>query len=67
VQPGLGQQQVRNCSAGHAKQQRFALKKEEVWDWRFKPRPGIASMFSVTFGTEGKVPPPAWATTRAKR
>ena len=54
VQPGLGQQEVRNLLGRPAKQQRFDLKKEEVWDWRFK-NGQESRMFSVTFNTEGKV------------
>jgi len=54
VQPGLGQQEVRNLLGRPAKQQRFDLKKEEVWDWRFK-NGQESKMFSVTFNTEGKV------------
>jgi outer membrane protein assembly factor BamE (lipoprotein component of BamABCDE complex) len=54
VQPGLNQQEVRNLLGRPAKQQRFDLKKEEVWDWRFK-NGQESKMFSVTFNTEGKV------------
>ncbi len=54
VQPGLSQQEVRNLLGRPAKQQRFDLKKEEVWDWRFK-NGQESRMFSVTFNTEGKV------------
>lgn len=54
VQPGLGQQEVRNILGRPAKQQRFDLKKEEVWDWRFK-NGQESKIFSVTFNTEGKV------------
>lgn len=54
VQPGLGQQEVRNILGRPAKQQRFDVKKEEVWDWRFK-NGQESKMFSVTFNTEGKV------------
>lgn len=54
VQPGLGQQEVRNLLGRPAKQQRFDLKKEEVWDWRFK-NGQESKMFSVTFSSEGKV------------
>ena len=54
VQPGLGQLEVRNLLGRPAKQQRFDLKKEEVWDWRFK-QGQESKMFSVTFNAEGKV------------
>jgi hypothetical protein len=36
VTPGMDKLQVRKLLGRHAKQQRFDLKKEEVWDWRFK-------------------------------
>ncbi len=32
----------------------YALKKEEVWDWRWQDGPQ-KKVFSVTFDTEGKV------------
>ncbi len=54
VQPGLGQQEVRNLLGRPAKQQRFDLKKEEVWDWRFK-NGQESKIFSVTFNTAGQV------------
>jgi outer membrane protein assembly factor BamE (lipoprotein component of BamABCDE complex) len=54
VVPGLDQQQVRNLLGRPAKTQRFDLKKEEVWDWRFKPGQE-ARIFSVTFSSDGKV------------
>jgi outer membrane protein assembly factor BamE (lipoprotein component of BamABCDE complex) len=54
VQPGLGQQEVRKLLGRPAQQQRFDLKKEEVWDWRFKLGQE-SKLFSVTFNTEGKV------------
>lgn len=54
VQPGLGQQEVRNILGRPAKQQRFDLKKEEVWDWRFK-NGQESKIFSVTFNTAGQV------------
>jgi outer membrane protein assembly factor BamE (lipoprotein component of BamABCDE complex) len=55
VKPGLTQQQVRKLLGRPAKTQRFALRIEEVWDWRFKQNGHDAKMFSVTFGADGAV------------
>jgi outer membrane protein assembly factor BamE (lipoprotein component of BamABCDE complex) len=54
VTAGLGQQEVRNILGRPAKQQRFDLKKEEIWDWRFKDGQ-MSKIFSVTFDVNGKV------------
>ena len=35
--------------------QRFDLKNEDVWDWRFKQHGQDSKLFSVTFGPDGKV------------
>jgi hypothetical protein len=35
--------------------QRYELKNEEVWDWRFKQHGQDAKLFSVTFGDDGRV------------
>ncbi len=54
VLPGQDAGQVRQLLGRPAKMQRFDLKDEEVWDWRF--RDGQASrIFSVTFGGDGRV------------
>jgi len=54
VLPGLDTLQVRQLLGRPAKTQRFTLKNEEVWDWRY--RDGQASrIFSVTFGADGRV------------
>jgi outer membrane protein assembly factor BamE (lipoprotein component of BamABCDE complex) len=55
VKPGLGQQEVRNILGRPAKTMPFALKQEEVWDWRFKQHGQESKMFSVTFDATGKV------------
>jgi hypothetical protein len=34
---------------------RYDLKKEEVWDWRFKEGGQISKIFSVTFDAAGLV------------
>lgn len=55
VKPGLSQQEVRNLLGRPAKTMPFALKQEEVWDWRFKQNGQESKMFSVTFDAAGKV------------
>jgi outer membrane protein assembly factor BamE (lipoprotein component of BamABCDE complex) len=55
VKPGLTQAQVRVLLGRPAKTQRFDLKNEEVWDWRFKENGQTSRMFSVTFDASGKV------------
>ncbi len=54
VTPGMEQSQVRRLLGRPAKMQRFALKKQEAWDWRYASG-GEAKMFSVTFDESGKV------------
>ena len=54
IQPGMSQLEVRNRLGKPAKMQRFDLKQEEVWDWRFKPQQE-SRMFSVTFDLQGRV------------
>ena len=55
VVPGLSQPEVRKLLGRPAKTMPFALKKEEVWDWRFKQHGQQSKMFSVTFDAIGKV------------
>ncbi len=55
VLPGLSQHEVRKLLGRPAKTMPFALKKEEVWDWRFKQHGQESKMFSVTFDAAGKV------------
>lgn len=55
VQPGLTQQQVRELLGRPAKTVPYALKNEEVWDWRFKQNGQQSKLFSVTFAADGKV------------
>jgi SmpA / OmlA family len=54
VRPGLDKTEVRRLLGRPAKSQTFALKQEEVWDWRYlngqQPR-----IFSVTFDLNGRV------------
>ena len=54
VEPGWNQAQVRRLLGLPAKTQRFELKQEEVWDWRFAEGQEN-KRFSVTFDTLGRV------------
>ena len=54
VTPGLDKQQVRRLLGKPAKMQSYALKGEEVWDWRFLSGPE-GRVFSVTFDADGRV------------
>ena len=54
VTPGLDTQQVRRLLGRPAKTQRYALKQQEVWDWRFADG-NETKIFSVTFDREGRV------------
>jgi outer membrane protein assembly factor BamE (lipoprotein component of BamABCDE complex) len=53
VVPGLTRDEVRRMLGKPAKMQRFELKRQEVWDWRYQDRD--AKMFSVTFDDNGRV------------
>ena len=55
VKPGQTQQDVRNSLGRPAKVVPYALKQEEVWDWRFKPEGQESKLFSVTFDNKGTV------------
>ena len=54
VLPGLDKAQVRRLLGQPAKTQSYALKQEEVWDWRFADA-AEAKVFSVSFDLNGKV------------
>jgi hypothetical protein len=54
VLPGTPANQVRRLLGKPAKTQRYALKQEEVWDWRFIDGQE-SKIFSTTFDTQGKV------------
>jgi SmpA / OmlA family len=53
VTPGLTTLEVRNILGRPAAMQRFDLKKEEAWDWRFKSG-NDSKLFSVTFDSSGR-------------
>ena len=55
VKPGLGREDVRRLLGRPAKMARYDLKKEEVWDWRFKEAGQTSKIFSVTFDAAGLV------------
>ncbi len=55
VTPGLTQMEVRGILGRPAKMTPYELKKEEVWDWRFKQNAQESKLFSVTFDASGKV------------
>ena len=54
IEPGWDKAQVRRLLGLPAKTQRFELKQEEVWDWRFADGQEN-KLFSVTFDTLGRV------------
>lgn len=55
VQPGMGREQVRQLLGRTARTTRYALKDEEVWEWRFKEGGNTSRVFSVVFDREGRV------------
>jgi len=54
VLPGLDKAQVRRLLGKPARTQSYALKQEEVWDWRFADDQEN-KVFSATFDLDGKV------------
>ena len=54
IEPGWDKAQVRRLLGAPAKTQRYELKQEEVWDWRFADN-AENKQFSVTFDTSGRV------------
>ena len=54
IEPGWDKAQVRRLLGLPAKTQRYELKQEEVWDWRFNDNTEN-KQFSVTFDTNGRV------------
>ncbi len=54
VTPGTDKLAVMKLLGKTAKTQFYALKGEEVWDWRFKDGT-ISKLFSVTFDGQGRV------------
>ena len=54
VQPGMDQASVRRLLGQPGKKTPYALKREEVWDWRWQDGP-TPRIFSVTFDEAGRV------------
>jgi outer membrane protein assembly factor BamE (lipoprotein component of BamABCDE complex) len=54
VETGWDKTQVRRLLGTPAKTQRYELKQEETWDWRFADG-AESKVFSVTFDTAGRV------------
>ena len=54
IETGWDKTQVRRLLGAPGKVQRYDLKQEEVWDWRFADN-GENKKFSVTFDTSGRV------------
>lgn len=54
VQPGQDKLAVMDTLGKAAKTQHYALKNEEVWDWRYKDGT-LNKVFSVTFDGQGRV------------
>ena len=54
VAPGLDREEVRRLLGRPAKTQRYALKQQEEWMWRWADGP-TAREFLVTFDADGKV------------
>jgi hypothetical protein len=54
VTPGMDRAQVRRLLGKPAQVQAYALKQQEVWDWRYLEA-GQGQQFSVTFDSTGKV------------
>ena len=54
VEPGWDKAQVRRLLGRAAKTQTYALKQEEVWDWRFADG-AQSKVFSISFDMNGRV------------
>lgn len=54
VRPGLDRAQVRRLLGRPARTEAYALKREEVWDWRYADDDQV-KIFSVTFDRDGRV------------
>ena len=54
IEPGWDKAQVRRLLGLPAKTMRYALKNEEIWDWRFAET-SESKLFSVTFDADGRV------------
>lgn len=55
IQAGMNQDAVRRMLGKPAKQMTFALKQETDWDWQWIDPPTREMIFTVTFGSDGRV------------
>ncbi len=55
VRPGMSQEQVRRLLGQPAQRTPYDLKQETEWDWRWMDPPTRQMVFTVTFGSDGRV------------
>ena len=55
VRPGMSQEQVRRLLGQPAQRTTYDLKQETDWDWRWMDPPTRQMVFTVTFGSDGRV------------
>jgi outer membrane protein assembly factor BamE (lipoprotein component of BamABCDE complex) len=55
VEKGMTKDQIRRLLGKPAGMQRFDLKKQEVWDWKFKNPHNVELYFNVHFDESGRV------------
>lgn len=55
VRPGMDRDEVRRMLGKPGEKERYALKQEEVWSWRFAGDYNRPDMFNVHFGLDGRV------------
>ena len=55
VVPGMDKAQLRRLLGRPAKTQVYELKREEVWDWRFRTESNESKLFSATMDPNGVV------------
>ncbi|HSV47962.1 MAG TPA: outer membrane protein assembly factor BamE [Ramlibacter sp.] len=55
VQPGMAADDVRRLLGKPMKQQRYALKNESAWDWRYLAPPNHSMVFTVWFSPDMRV------------
>ena len=55
VQPGWTRDQVRRLLGKPRSVQKFAMKREEVWDWRLPPEFSAEVFFNIHFDEAGVV------------
>ncbi len=55
VAAGMTQQEVRRMLGKPAKRMTYERRQETDWDWRYIDPPATEMLFTVTFGSDGKV------------